>query len=172
MRLDRSHTFEDQKSKIKLIFESFEEPNYGRTFWKYKFYIEDNLADNELLKNDTEGLLTTLESFELSSIEGDYIFIPKYNPIVYNVAKNKFIEFKAPFQNGSMRLIKNYFHKNRLVLVYRKGIAVINLETNDVQSFGDNNFYIEEAVQINDEEIEVNYVNAIDYESKKKIIQL
>lgn len=174
MKLDTKHIFEDKKANIKLLAESFEEANYGRTFWKYKFYINENLVYNKALNYDNDGLFTNLKKFIPSSQNNNYFFIPKYNPVIYNIKKDKFMEFKAPLKEGSSDFVKNYFHDNTLVIVYRSGLAIINLSENAIASveYSPKEIYIEDATQINNKEIELDYRDLLAKCFKKKTIKI
>ena len=174
MKSDIPHTFEDKEAQIKLIAESFEEPNYGRTFWTFKFHIKDKLANDEVLDYDNDGLFTNLKHFQLSSEDHNYFYIPKYEPVIYNRSKDKFIKFKAPSIERNSDFIKNYFYNNTLVVVYANGLFVINLETNTTKTikYHPKEVCIEDAIQINENEIELDYGDLVEKRFTKKIIQI
>ncbi len=174
MRLDCSHTYETKNKKIKLVAESFEEPNYGRTFWKYKFYINSKLIENDILKYENEGLFSNLDSFVLSSNDSAHIYIPKYKPVLYNVKEGNFKEFEAPLKNGSRDFLKNYFYENNLIIIYRNGVVKVDLSSYMISSleYSVDDVFIEEGKQINEEEIELEYRDLKELQFKKRIIKL
>lgn len=174
MILDKPHVFESKNKKIKLVAESFEEPAAGRTFWKYKFYIENKLVTNTVLNYENEGLFNSLDLFTLESDDGSYVYIPKYNPVVYSTSKRTFKEFKAPLKNGGTDFVKNLFHNNELIIVYRNGIVIIDLNFEVVKTFeySEEDVFIEDLKITPQGEMELDYRDLKHLEFKKEIINI
>ncbi|WP_431167039.1 hypothetical protein [Tenacibaculum halocynthiae] len=174
MILDRPNIFENKNKKVKLVAESFEEPNVGRTFWKYKFYVEGDLVINSFLKYENEGLFDNLTSFIFESNDGCYVYIPKRKPVIYNVSKDKFKEFKIPLKEGNLDFVKNFFYENKLIIIYRNGVVVIDLNFNTIRSleYAVDSVFIEDLKMTNKGEMEVDYRDLKRLEFAKKIIKL
>lgn len=128
MKLDISHTFNAIHNNIKLIATEYDEPNYGRTFWKYMFFIDEKLVENEYLNYTYDGLFSDLDNFELESVDGKYVYIPQIaNSVVFDTQKNSFFEFKPLETINNNHFIKNIFYQNKLIIVYQRAFQIINL---------------------------------------------
>lgn len=174
MRLDGPHVFETRDKKIRLVAETFEEPNPGNTFWKFKFYIDNNLVVNNVLDYEKQGLFTNLSAFRLESLDGEYVYIPKYKPVIYNVKTKEFKEFEAALKEGDNSFVKNYFYENQLIIVYRSAIVMIELGSGSLKSYdySSKSIYIEDVKHNTNKEIEMEYRDLKAYEFKKKIIKM
>jgi hypothetical protein len=135
MKLDTPHTFKAIHNNIKLIATEFDEPNYGRTLWKYNFFIDDILIENKYLYYSYGGLFSDLDNFELESIDGRYIYIPQISDsIVYDTIKNVFFTFNSIFNLNNNHFVKNLFNGNKLIIIYERGFQILNLDNYILQT--------------------------------------
>lgn len=174
MRLDSSHTYDVKDKSIKLVAESFEEPTPGNVFWSYSFYVDGRVIENRVLESKNDGLFPNLDSFIFSSEDNNYVYIPKYRPVIYNVDKKDFFGFDAPLKNCRKDFVKNYFYNDFLVIIYRCGIVKVDLNSWAVSSleFSSADVFIEEGRQTNEDEVELEYRDLRELVFKKKIVKL
>lgn len=173
MREDISHTYKNEKTGIKLVFEEFEEVNYGRSDWLFKFYKNDKLESN-YFNYDTDRLLGNLNDFSFSSSNGRYYYIPTLTPVIYDAVKDEFNTIEIPFKSHNLKLIKNVFHHDKLLIIYKTGFVIINLTNNifSFETFSDDVAYIVGANQKETGEIEIEYGDIKDKCFKKRVIKL
>ncbi len=173
MRQDISHTYKNEKTGIKLVFEVFEEVNYGRSCWQFKFYKNDKL-ENSHFNYDTDRLLANLNDFLFNSPNERYYYIPMFIPVVYDAVKDKFNTIEVPFKSHNLKLIKNVFHQKKLLIVYKTGFVIVNLinYTFIFEAFNDDVAYITDASVKGMGDVEIEYGDVKAKCFKKRVIKL
>ncbi|MGN7811952.1 hypothetical protein [Flavobacterium sp. 22076] len=173
MKLDSQHFYKALKSNTELTATELEELNYGRMFWKFDFFVNNEKIDIPLLQCEFEGLFVNLDHFKMESENGIYIYIPKYNPIVYNVESKEFKEYKSPIEPRNNDFVRNYFFDNNLIILHERSIYKINLETGDIAhisfEFGSvllNDIYFLDGKYV------LKFKNLSNYEDEEKEIKL
>lgn len=127
MKLNKSHTFKSKYHNIKLVATEFVELHYGNTMWKYEFYINDKLIENEYLNNSSGGLYPNLDNFELESPDGEYVYIPNINNILYDIPQNKYYILNENFIAERSHFVKNIFTKRYLFIIKQEYILKVDL---------------------------------------------
>ena len=135
MKLDTSHTFSSKHNNIVLIATELEEPNYGRFHWKYQFFINEVLVENQYMNYKYGGLFSELTNFCLESKDGNHIFLPIGNtPLIYEPMENNYFEIPGIAQGKNNRFLKNIFANDRLIILCERSFQIINLINKRVQN--------------------------------------
>jgi len=173
MKLDSQHFYKALKSNTEIIATELEELNYGRMFWKFDFLVNNSKIDIPLLQCEFEGLFVNLDHFKMESENGIYIYIPKYNPIIFNTDTKEFKEYKSPIEPRNNDFVRNYFFDNNLIILHERSVYRINLETSDIEhisfEFGSvllNDIYFLDGRYV------LKFKNLSNYEDEEKEIKL
>lgn len=111
----------------------FDEPHNGHTLWRYEFYIEEQLVKNHIVGGDHTGLYPNLEHFEMESEDGNFIFIPKEEIVIYEVDTKQYHRFSTPGHTNNS-FIGNRFTEGRLVVTLAHSLVIVNLQNMSAQS--------------------------------------
>lgn len=173
MKLDSQHSYKALKSNTEILATELEELNYGRMFWKFDFNIDNHKNNNSLLKCEFEGLFVNLDNFKMESENGKYIYIPKYNPVIYNTNTKKFKEYKSPIEPQNNDFIRNYFFEDNLVILHQRSVYKINLENGDISNttfdFGS---VVLNDIRLSDRRFLLAFKNLKNYEDEEQEIKL
>ncbi|AYN03299.1 hypothetical protein [Flavobacterium sp. 140616W15] len=173
MKLDSQHLYKALKSNTEILATELEELNYGRMFWKFDFIVDNQKVNNPLLKCEFEGLFVDLNLFKMESENGKYIYIPKYNPVIYNTQSKEFKEYKSPIEPQNNDFVRNYFFDNNLIILHERSVYKINLEsgtiTNTSFEFGS---VILNDIYLSDGRFLLAFKNLKNYEDEEQEIKL
>jgi hypothetical protein len=173
MKLDSQHSYKALKSNTEILATELEELNYGRMFWKFDFLIDNQKINNSLLQCEFEGLFVNLDHFKMESENGKYIYIPKYNPVIYNTDSKEFKEYKSPIEPQNNDFVRNYFFDNNLIILHERSVYKINLEsgaiTNASFEFGS---VVLNDIHLSDGKFLVAFKNLKNYEDEEQEIKL
>lgn len=173
MKLDSQHFYKALKSNTEIIAKELEELNYGRMFWKFDFLVNNQKIDIPLLQSEFEGLFVNLDHFKMESENGIYIYIPKYNPVIYNTDSKEFKEYKSPIEPQNNDFVRNYFFDNNLIILHERSVYRINLENGDIAhiSFEFGSVVLKD-IYLLDEKFMLKFKNLSNYEDEEKEIKL
>lgn len=172
MKLDNQHSFKGSKSNTEILATELEELNYGRMFWKFDFLVNNQKINIPLLQSEYEGLFVNLNHFEIESVNGKYIYIPKYNPIIYETESKEFKEYNSPIEPQNNDFVRNYFFDNNLIILHERSVYKINLESGNIThiSFEFGSAVLKEIYLLN-KKFMVKFKNLSNYEDQEKEIK-
>lgn len=173
MKLDSQHSYKALKSNTEILATELEELNYGRMFWKFDFLIDNQKNSNPLLECEFEGLFVDLTHFKMESENGKYIYIPKYNPVIYNIESKDFKEYKSPIEPQNNGFVRNYFFDSNLIILHERSVYKINLESGDITncSFEFGSVLLND-IYLSDGRFMLVYKNLKNYEDEEQEIKL
>ncbi|MBP4137446.1 hypothetical protein [Flavobacterium geliluteum] len=173
MKLDSQHSYKALKSNTEILATELEELNYGRMFWKFDFLIDNKKINNSLLQSEFEGLFVNLDHFKMESENGKYIYIPKYNPVIYNTDSKEFKEYKSPIEPQNNDFVRNYFFDDNLIILHERSVYKINLKigaiTNASFEFGS---LVLNDIHLSDKKFLLAFKNLKNYEDEEQEIKL
>ncbi|WP_417443435.1 hypothetical protein [Joostella sp.] len=167
MKLDISHTYLGKKSHTKLIATEYVEVNYGNTMWRYQFYVEDRLVDNEHMNYKHGGLYPNLDLFQFEAIDGRHVFIPNGKTLIYNTEEKTYFEVASAVDTMNNSFVKNFFSDDMLVIISQRGIQTISLKNYVVKNtlFPPHSYHLQDAFY-NDGELYVIYKDLNSFKEK------
>lgn len=118
--------------------------------------------------------MDNLDHFTFNSSNNRYYYIPLFAPVVYDAIKNEFKKIEIPFKSVKPKLIKNVFHNDKLLIIYKTGFTIINLINYSLtfEVFDDDIAYIVDANQKDTGDIEIEYGDIKDKCFKKRVLKL
>ena len=169
MKLDKEHIFKAKHSDIKLVATHLDEPHPGHLMWKYQFYINDTLVENQYLKYKCAGLYPDLDHFEIESEDGRFIYLPVEKTLIYDVLKNEYTLIEDKVDSVNNQFVMNRFSEGRLVIVHQRGFQIVQLRNMQVLNvlFPNGKYHLIEGYYIDDALI-IKYKDLKDYQEYTK----
>ena len=102
---------------------SIKELRYGEMSWSFRFWVDEKAVENKVINNN-QGLFSNLSLVQFTSSDQKYFYIPKIEPLIYEVNSKSFYRFEAAKDD---LFIRNIFLENALIIVQRTSLSIIDL---------------------------------------------
>lgn len=166
---DTHQILRSRRGHIRLEIKERDELQPGRMIRRFEFYVNDHLYQHHLLNYKWVGLQDRLDQYTFESEDGNFIFLPTDNTLVYDVNNDQLHSYASNIDSSSNQFVGNCFSEGRLVICQERGLQIVALSSLQVQTilFPLNTVQIKSARYI-DDLLLITFKDLTDYEEKTK----